>query len=119
MLARIAARSSAMEHGYVYVHTPFVQLDHVGGQEDYMERFLNLGADEIDIRNITVPKRSFLDLRRSVGRCFGNGVRLYPDADVSTSDSHACVDIADKYGDDRGSSLGPKLCENNLIPRKH
>jgi len=53
VLARIAARSSAMEHGYVYVHTPFVQLDHVGGQEDYMERFLNLGADEIDIRNIT------------------------------------------------------------------
>eukprot|EP00240_Pyramimonas_obovata_P000709 CAMPEP_0118957624 /NCGR_PEP_ID=MMETSP1169-20130426/62201_1 /TAXON_ID=36882 /ORGANISM="Pyramimonas obovata, Strain CCMP722" /LENGTH=565 /DNA_ID=CAMNT_0006905713 /DNA_START=811 /DNA_END=2508 /DNA_ORIENTATION=- len=52
VLSRISMRAGALEHGHTYVHTPFVELDHVGGQEAIMETFVNLGADEIDIRQI-------------------------------------------------------------------
>ena len=52
MLARVMMRAGALANGITYVHTPFQALDHVGGQEAAMEAFVNLGADEIDIRQV-------------------------------------------------------------------
>ena len=45
--ARIVVRANALAKGGAYVHMPFGTLDHVEGKEDEMERFMNIGADEV------------------------------------------------------------------------
>jgi len=52
VLARLAFRANSIQKGLLYLHTPFYEVDHVKGHEAAIETFMNLGADEIDIRSI-------------------------------------------------------------------
>jgi len=55
LLSHLFARARALKFGMFYVYTPISRVQHVNtdkGTLEAMESFLNLGADEVDIRTI-------------------------------------------------------------------